>query len=166
MCLRKIYTLLLLNGESYRCLFDLIGVWFMQIFCLCCTSAQLFYPLFKENIEICNYYCFNYFSTQCFHFLFCVFRGSVIRYIHVYNVTCPLTAIFIKGSSLSLTIVLYFCLIWQRRVEHSAFFMASIRTAYFPVLLLSNSLYFLISVELLSLHLVFPPSSAAYILTE
>lgn len=85
MCLRKIYTLLLLNGESYRCLFDLIGVWFMQIFCLCCTSAQLFYPLFKENIEICNYYCFNYFSTQCFHFLFCVFRGSVIRYIHVCN---------------------------------------------------------------------------------
>lgn len=85
MCLRKIYTLLLLNRKSYRCLFDPVGVWFMQILCLCCTSAQLFYPLFKENIEIYNYYCFNCFSTQCFHFPFCVFRGSVIRYIHVYN---------------------------------------------------------------------------------
>lgn len=130
VCLRKIYTLLLLNRKSYRCLFDPVGVWFMQILCLCCTSAQLFYPLFKENIEIYNYYCFNCFSTQCFHFPFCVFRGSVIRYIHVYNCYTSSDCHFYKSSSLSLTIVPYFCLIWQSRALcivyafnlHSVFF--------------------------------------------
>lgn len=95
----------------------------------CCTSAQLFYPLLKENIGICNYHCLNYFSIQCFHFLFCVFRGAVIRYIYVYNCYASSDCDFYK--SLSLTAVLYFCLIWQRRVEHSVFFMASICTAYF-----------------------------------
>ena len=114
---------------------DACSIWlecgFIQIFYLCCTFAQLFYPLLKKNIEICNYCCLNYFSIQYFHILPCVFRGSVIRYLYVYNCCtfsdCNLYKMFLFIFNNSA----FFCLIWQRKVEYLYFFMVSTCTAYF-----------------------------------
>lgn len=61
-----------------------------------------------------------------------VYLGALLLGTYMFiTVTRPLTAIFIKGSSLSLTIVPYFCLIWQSRALcivyafnlHSIFFL-------------------------------------------